>query len=279
MLNSALLIGSLILYVLATVFIAKCILATHSEPSSAGKSTDSNSSLAFTLACFATLLHLSFASSYSFVGSSINFSLSSMTVIVSGLVCLVYILGGLAMPIRRLGVIVFPLTIISLVFSQLWQQEVLTLNRNNGSAASIHILVSILAYCLLAIAAIQALLYVYQERQIKNRTTPTMLMALPPIQTMEQLLFRLVWMGFILLSVTLLSGAIFSHQIFGQPFEFNHHTILASLGWVVFAIMLAKRITQGLRGSQAAYWAVGGFLLIQLGYFGTKVVSESLAVQ
>lgn len=106
-----------------------------------------------------------------------------------------------------------------------------------------------------------------------------MLMALPPLQTMEQLLFRLIWTGFILLTLTLLSGAVFSNEIFGKPFEFKHHTILASLGWLVFAILLIKRMSQGLRGSQAVYWTVGGFVLIQLGYFGTKFVSESLAVQ
>jgi len=77
----------------------------------------------------------------------------------------------------------------------------------------------------------------------------------------------------------LISGAIFSQEIFGHAFVFKHHTILAFLGWLVFAILLLKRVKQGLRGSQAVIWTISGFLLIQLGYFGTKIVSESLSLQ
>ena len=234
--------------------------------------------MAFGFGWAGTLAHLGFAYLFSVNSGAIDFSLSSMAVLISGLLALIFVLGGLSLPIRRLGVMVFPLTVACLLFAQLWGRESVALS-NIGPAASLHIVVSILAYCLLAIASIQALLYVYQERQIKNRATPTMLMALPPLLTMELLLFRLIWTGFIFLTLTLISGAVFSHEIFGKPFEFKHHTILASLGWLVFAALLIKRLRQGLRGTQAVYWTVGGFALIQLGYFGTKIVSESLAVQ
>ena len=137
---------------------------------------------------------------------------------------------------------------------------------------------SVLAYSLLTIATVQGLLYIYQEKQIKNRTSPAMLMALPPLQTMEQLLFRLITTGFILLTLTLFSGAIFSHEIFDKPFVFTHHTILAFLGWLAFAAVLFKRHKDGIRGTQAVSLTVIGFLLIQLGYFGTKLVSESIAL-
>jgi ABC-type uncharacterized transport system permease subunit len=103
-----------------------------------------------------------------------------------------------------------------------------------------------------------------------------MLAGLPPLQTMESLLFRLVWMGFILLTAALLSGSVFSHEIFGKAFEFNHHTVLAFIGWCVFATLLYQRINNGIRGLPATTLTLAGFFLIQLGYFGTKIVNESL---
>jgi len=103
-------------------------------------------------------------------------------------------------------------------------------------------------------------------------------MALPPLQTMEQLLFRLIWAGFICLSLTLFSGALFSQQIFGHVFTFKHHTILPFIGWLVFVVVLFKRLKYGIRGSQAVILTVIGLVLIQLGYFGTKLVSESIAL-
>lgn len=273
MLNTVLLISAISLYAVSTG-----LIASHIRSVSAGNSHSPSITPAFIAGWLATLLHLGFAYFFCFTDGTLNFSLSSMAVLVSGLMCLIYVLGSLGIPIRRLGILVFPLTITSLLFSQAWDNETINLS-GGGNAASIHIVVSILAYSLLAIAAIQALLYVFQERQIKRRATPAMLLALPPLQTMELLLFRLIWIGFALLTLTLLSGAVFSQEIFSKPFEFNHHTILAILGWVVFAILLIKRTLQGLRGSQAVYWTVGGFLLIQLGYFGTKIVSETLSVQ
>ncbi len=277
---TALLISAIGLYTGASAFIAKYL---RSPEASSRSSKTIN--LGFSLGWGATLAHLTFAYYFCFQHQTMNFSLGSMTVLISGLLSLIFVLGGLNLPIRRLGIIVFPLVVVCLLFSQLWGKDVSTLTTSDTSvgphspAASFHIVISILAYCLLAIAAIQSMLYQYQERQIKQRATPAMLMALPPLLTMEQLLFRLIWTGFILLTFTLLSGVVFSHEIFGKPFEFKHHTILASLSWLVFAILLIKRVTQGLRGSQAVYWTIGGFVLIQLGYFGTKIVSESLAVQ
>ncbi|MFT5572322.1 MAG: ABC-type uncharacterized transport system permease subunit [Cryomorphaceae bacterium] len=273
MLNSLLPITAIALYLLATLCVGY-FLRSGAIADSEHKSLR----LAFVFASIALLMHLAHAYQVSLVDSRLNFGLSSMAVLVSSITVLIYLLGSLAMPIRRLGIMVFPLTILSLAFSHIWHSEEATAEHISG-ALGVHVLVSILTYCLLAIAAIQALLYVYQERQIKSRSTPAILTALPPLQTMETLLFRLVAMGFALLSLALISGALFSQELFGHAIEFKHHTILAVLGWLVFAVLLFKRSTQGLRGSQAAIWTVGGFLLIQLGYFGTKIVSESLQLQ
>lgn len=268
MVNTLLFINALASYFIATSLIARYIRSTPEQKLSLNS--------AFIAAAMATLAHLAYAYNVSLIDRSLNFSLSSMAVLVSGILVLIYMFAATAMPIRRLGILVFPLAMLSLLFSVAWQSPALTLN-DRGIAFNAHILISVLAYSLITIAAIQALLYVYQERQIKNRTNPTMLMALPPLQTMEQLLFRLIGVGFALLTLTLVSGAFFSQQLFGHAFEFKHHTILASLGWFVFAMLLFLRIKDGLRGSQAVVWTLAGFLLIQLGYFGTKLVSESLA--
>lgn len=261
------------LYLAATILVALYIRSTSKQTASFGLIRAS-----FGVAGIALALHLYNAGQISVIDGALNFSLASMVVLVSGIVVLTFLLGGLAIPIRRLGILVYPLTILSLLFATVWGGEPITL-KQQSTAFNAHILISLSAYALLAIASIQALLYVYQERQIKKRTNPAMLMALPPLQTMETLLFRLVGFGFALLSLALLSGAVFSQQIFGHAFAFNHHTILAVLGWLVFAILLYKRVRHGLRGSQAVVWTIAGFLLIQLGYFGTKIVSESLAVQ
>lgn len=268
-------------YLVATAMIAKKIGSqTKSAPNEQTANTSINS--VFIIAVVSLLAHLVYALEISQIDNSINFSLSSMTCLVSLVLTFVFVIGSLTMPIRTLGVMVFPLTAISLIFSYLWGNSVSNINPvdNSLSIAFIsHIFISILSYCFITIAAIQSLLYVYQERLIKKRTASTMLLTLPPLQTMELLLFRLVMVGFVLLTLTLFSGAFFSKAIFDQAFTLNHHTLLAILSWLVLGVLIFKRLKTGLRGSQAVKWTIAGFLLMQLGYFGTKIVSESLNIQ
>lgn len=281
MLYLSLLILAVLGYLVSASLIAKTINAGNSDTRDINNQ-DTSLDKVFVVACSAVIAHFLYAVNISIFDGHINFSLSSMACLISLILVIVFLLGSLAMPIRKLGILVFPLTAISLAFSYLWGSGVSSsnLNLNSQSTAFVtHILISILAYCLISIAAVQALLYVYQERLLKSRAASTMLLTLPPLQTMEQLLFRLVVVGFILLSLTLFSGVLFSQEIFGQPFALKHHTIFAVLSWIVFATLLFKRCKSGLRGSQAVVWTLIGFILMQIGYFGTKIVTESLNIQ
>ncbi|MGT2494215.1 cytochrome c biogenesis protein CcsA [Cupriavidus basilensis] len=59
--------------------------------------------------------------------------------------------------------------------------------------------------------------------------------------TLEKLLFRLIGAGFVLLTLTILSGLLFSEQLFGQAFRLDHKTVFALLSWAMFAGILAGR--------------------------------------
>jgi len=267
------LVLAIILYCIATVMIAQKI---RSKQVGRVNSREIDSlKTSFYLAWAGASSHAAYMALNSFVDLRLNLSLSSMLVVVSFITVVIFLLASVRMQIRRLGILVFPLTIISLGFSVLWPES----NKINPAASSLlsaHIVISLSAYAFIAIALIQALLHWYQERQIRARTQPAMLAALPPLQTMEQLWFRLIVLGFTCLTLTLMSGALFSQRIFGHAFMFQHHTILAICAWMVFLILIFKRLKSGLRGGHAVLWTLGGFALIQLGYFGTKIVSESL---
>ena len=271
MLNSLLSVCVIACYLTATLLIAFYIRAN--TKTSGEKKYLNYSSVIGTIGVIA---NLGYWYQTGLTATSLNFSAQSMLVLISGILVVIHLICSLAMPIRRLGILVFPVALFGFVLSLLWTKESVT-SLNISQSLSIHILVSIMAYALLTIATVQGLLYVYQERQIKSRATPAMLMVLPPLQTMEQLLFRLIWAGFICLSLTLFSGAIFSQQLFGHAFVIKHHTILPFIGWLVFVVVLFKRLKYGIRGSRAVTLTVIGLVLIQLGYFGTKIISESIA--
>ena len=100
------------------------------------------------------------------------------------------------------------------------------------------------------------------------------LASLPPLLTLERLLFRILTLGFVLLTLTLLTGALFSEEVFGRAFRFNHKTLFAIISWVIFGLLLAGRWRFGWRGRKALRWTLAGFVTLLLAYVGSRFVLE-----
>ena len=98
----------------------------------------------------------------------------------------------------------------------------------------------------------------------------------PPLLTLERYMFRLLAFGFVLLTLALASGIVFSEQLFGKPVTFTHKNVFSVAGWLAFATLLFGRWRYGWRGRTALKWILGGTLLLVLGYLGSKFVSELL---
>jgi len=148
---------------------------------------------------------------------------------------------------------------------------------NAGSPAfRLHFLMAMLAYSLFTLAALHAVLMAVTEKRLhRGRLTP-LFAGLPPLLTMESLLFRLIHFAFGLLTLTLLSGAIFSEHMFGKALTLNHKTVFAVLSWLIFAALLVGRHRYGWRGRTALRWTLTGFTVLLLAYVGSRFVLEIL---
>lgn len=93
---------------------------------------------------------------------------------------------------------------------------------------------------------------------------------------MERLLFKVIGLGFILLTLTLVSGMLFSEQIFGKPLHFSHKIIFSIASWLIYGWLLFGRFKYGWRGKTAIRWTLLGFGLLLLSYIGSKFVLEVL---
>ncbi len=141
--------------------------------------------------------------------------------------------------------------------------------------ATAHIAVALIAYAAFVVAALQALLLIGIEKRLHRGLAPTGDATLP-LLTLERFLFRLVGVGFVLLTLTLVSGFLFSEQMFGRAVTLNHKNIFSLAGWLAFAILLTGRWRYGWRGRRALVWILAGTSLLVLGYLGSKFVAEVL---
>jgi ABC-type uncharacterized transport system permease subunit len=145
---------------------------------------------------------------------------------------------------------------------------------SQSPAFAAHLLMAMLAYSLFTIASLHVLLMALLERRLHAGALPRVLRQLPPLLAMETLLFRIIWAGFIVLTLTLASGVVFSEELFGRAARFNHKTVFGVLSWVIFAALLAGRHLRGWRGRVAVRWTLAGFLTLVLAYLGSKFVLE-----
>jgi len=182
---------------------------------------------------------------------------------------------------RGMFLLVLPLTAAASLLPVMFPGAIL-----GSSSASplfqLHLLFALLAYSLLTIAAIHALLMATMERRLHGDVVAApgrfgfVIDRLPPLLAMEGVLFRLITVGFILLTATLISGTFFSEELFGRPLRFDHKTVFAIASWIVFGGLLLGRLIFGWRGRTALRWTLTGFAMLMLAYVGSHFVLEVL---
>jgi ABC-type uncharacterized transport system permease subunit len=140
--------------------------------------------------------------------------------------------------------------------------------------AAAHIGIALVAYALFVVVALQALVMTGLEKRLHRGQPDAAAMAAPPLLTLERYMFRLLTVGFALLTLTLASGMLFSEEIFGKAVTLTHKNVFSVAGWLAFAVLLFGRWRYGWRGRTALKWILAGTLLLVLGYLGSKFVRE-----
>lgn len=186
---------------------------------------------------------------------------------------MIYWLGNFFYKLDGLQSLVLPVAALASLLPVVFPPSA-PLSNTSFAAFKIHLLIAILAYSLFTIASLHVLLMALLERQLHGGSLPMVLQRMPPLLTLEAILFRIIWAGFVLLTLTLASGVVFSEELFGKAAQFNHKTVFGVLSWLIFAALLGGRHVYGWRGRIAVRWTLAGFLVLVLAYIGSKFVLE-----
>ena len=227
--------------------------------------------IALSLGFAGLLLHtwLLWDSIFSHAGLNLGFfnalALASWTVVALLLV------SSLTKPVENLSLILLPIAALTLGLEARYG-EVSFLGTAASWSLKIHVLLSMLAYSLLTLAAVQAVLLAIQDHHLHHRHLRGFVRSLPPLETMESMLFEMIAAGFVLLTLALISGFAFLEDMFAQ--HLVHKTVLSTLAWLVFGGLLVGRFRYGWRGRTAIVWTLSGFPILILAYFGSKAVLQ-----
>ncbi|OGB20949.1 MAG: ABC transporter permease [Burkholderiales bacterium RIFCSPLOWO2_02_FULL_57_36] len=179
-----------------------------------------------------------------------------------------------------LRVMVLPCAAVAVILPALFPGSLVFLE-DKSLLFSWHIVIAMLAYSTLTIAAFHAVLMALQETRLhaypaasKSSRFAAAIDRLPALLTMEKLLFRLIAFGFALLTLTVLSGVFFSEHLFGKAFKWDHKNVFTMLSWALFGLLLAGRTWRGWRGKTALTFTLSGFATLFLAYIGSRFVFE-----
>ena len=208
-----------------------------------------------------------------YTGDGLDVSLANALSVVAGLTALIAWAGNHSRTLPLVAAVALPVAAIAVPLPALFPNPH-RFSLVDEPWAALHISVALVAYALLVVAALQALLLMGLERRLHRALPDPVAEALPPLLTLERFLFRLVGLGYALLTLTLVSGAFFSEELFGKPLQFKHKIVFSLLSWLVFGGLLFGRHRYGWRGRAALKWIVAGTALLLLAYAGSKFVLE-----
>lgn len=227
--------------------------------------------LAGWLAVPALALHLLSVAPAVFTAAGMQFSLYNAASVFFLAAAFLAWAASFRWPLSNLLLVLYPLTVVA-VLCALFLPAPVAPRTAFGWGIAAHILLSILAYSILSIAAVQAAALALLISRLKHRRLHGLVDLMPSLATMESLLFRLIWTGEVLLAAAMLTGALFLEDIMAQ--HLAHKTVLSAIAWLVFAVLLWGRHFVGWRGLTAIRWTLSGFGLLILAYFGSKFVLQ-----
>jgi len=225
----------------------------------------------FLLGLAALLLHTLIVWKIVFPSTGVDlgfFKIAALLFLVINLACITSLTRR---PLQNLLIALFPLSALAVLVST-FAPDTAPLLKHLSAGLIVHISSSILAYAVLTLAAIQAAVLALQDYELKHRRTRGIIQILPPLQLMEDMLFELLWIGVALLTIAIVSGAVFIDDIFAQSLV--HKTVLTIAAWLLFSTLLWGHYQLGWRSQTAIRLTLAGFLLLMLAYFGSKLVLE-----
>jgi len=220
-------------------------------------------------ATIALLLHAVGVHGFSFGREGFYLSYFGISSLIFWTINLIVLISSRKKELNNLFLLLFPLSAASVLASTL--EHPATMHLLDYSIAC-HVILSVLAYSLLTIASLQALVLAYQNHQLKHKHLTSGNRLLPPLQTMEALLFEMLWVGEIMLTLAIISGFWFVEDMFAQ--HLVHKTVFSLCAWLIYALLLWGRWQLGWRGTRAIRWALAGFVCLMLAYFGSRMVLE-----
>lgn len=188
-------------------------------------------------------------------------------------IVLIYLVLEYRWKIRVLGAFIITIAFLLILASTLFAPSAAPLPQYFSSGwLGVHTTLAFLADASFAIAFCIAMMYIIQERQLKHKSSGGFYKRLPPLDVLDELSYRSIVIGFPLLTLAMVTGAIWADSAWGSYWGWEPKEIWSLITWLVYASYLHARLVTGWRGRKAAYLAVIGFFIVLFTFLGVNLL-------
>lgn len=209
--------------------------------------------------------------------NGLNFTLPAAIAIATVLMQTIYLLGIWQHGIRGLGLLLLPVTAVPLILAPLLPEaETVHWVRTSSVLETGHLLISLLSYAILTVAALHALMHLQLDRALKRKAISPMIQALPSLLEIERHMFAQIRWAAWLLGIGILTGLVWQWETSAHFALLNHKVLLAVFSWAVLIWLLLQNKRSAWHGRRASFIVLAAYTLLLLAYFGVKLIQSWL---
>ncbi len=176
-------------------------------------------------------------------------------------ITLTFLVANLHYKINALGTFILPLVSLLTILSQLiWEENhsIPPLLRSNW--LYFHSSIAFLAYAAFFLTFVSGLLYLIQEKELKAKKFRFLYFRLPSLQVCDELLRHSSLIGFISMSLTILTGALWAQQAWGRYWSWDPKETASLITCMIYLILVLYRFSDSWHARRAAYISIVGFM-------------------
>lgn len=175
---------------------------------------------------------------------------------------------------KALGAVVCPVLVLLIGYAALQNKEINELMPAlQSNWLSIHVGTAIISYGSFGVAFGVAFLYLIREH-LKDQSFVEK--HLPDSDLLDLIGYRAIALGFIFLTLVMITGAIWAERAWGHYWSWDPKETWSLITWIIYAIYLHVRISKGWQGKKAAWFALIGFICVIFTYIGVNTLIPSL---
>jgi cytochrome c-type biogenesis protein CcsB len=126
----------------------------------------------------------------------------------------------------------------------------------------LHVSMIVLGHTAFFLTFAAGLMYLIQERELKSKRLRAFYYRLPPLETIDDLAYKTLTIGFPFITLGIITGAIWANSVWGPAWPRDPKIAWSFATWLIYVGLLFARIMVGWRGRKAAYFAIAGFVAI-----------------